>query len=69
MNVDVNDETREKRAKSRGSFSQSEWDRRLKDDNKKFKNVKFDYVLHNDKTFEQVKTDIEHILRKEDLIG
>lgn len=32
----VNDKEREKRARQRGSFNQTEWDRRLVDDNKKF---------------------------------
>lgn len=67
--IDVLDDIREKRAKSRGSFSQSEWNRRLKDDNKKFKNVKYDYIISNNGTEKQCQENIENILRKEDLIG
>ena len=67
--IDVDDNIREERAKSRGSFSQSEWDRRLKDDNKKFKKVKYNYILKNNGDKEQYQKDIENILRKENLIG
>lgn len=67
--IDVDDKIREKRAKSRGSFSQSEWDRRLKDDNKKFKNIKYDYIVNNNESMESCLENIENILRKEDLIG
>ena len=67
--IDVEDKIREKRAKSRGSFSQSEWDRRLKDDNKKFKNIKYDYIIKNNGTMEEFQKNIQNILRKEDLIG
>ncbi len=34
--IEVDDKVREKRAKSRGSFDQAEWDRRLKSDNDVF---------------------------------
>lgn len=67
--IDTKDEIREKRAKTRGSFSQSEWDRRLKDDNKKFKNVKYNYIIHNNGTVKECQKNIENILRKEGLIG
>lgn len=67
--IDVEDKLREQRAKNRGSFSQSEWDRRLKDDNKKFKKIKYDYIIKNNGTTEEFKQNIENILRKEDLIG
>ncbi len=36
MYISVDDETREERAKSRGSFNQAEWNRRLKSDNDVF---------------------------------
>ena len=65
----MEDNIREQRAKLRGSFSQSEWDRRLKDDNKKFKNIKYDYVIKNNGTMEEFQKNIQNILRKEDLIG
>lgn len=67
--IDVEDNIREQRAKLRGSFSQSEWDRRLKDDNKKFKNIKYDYIVKNNGTIEDFQKNIQNILRKEDLIG
>ena len=67
--IDVEDKIREQRAKSRGSFSQTEWDRRLKDDNKKFKNIKYDYIIKNNGTTEEFQKNIQNILRKEDLIG
>lgn len=67
--IDVEDNIREQRAKLRGSFSQSEWDRRLKDDNKKFKNIKYDYIIKNNGTMEDFQKNIQNILRKEDLIG
>lgn len=67
--IEAKDETREIRAKARGSFSQSEWNRRLKDDNKKFKNVKYDYIIYNNGTTEQCQENIKNILRKEGLIG
>ena len=67
--IETDDAIREKRAKLRGSFSQSEWNRRLKDDNKKFKKVKYDYILKNNGDKEQCEKDIENILRKEGLIG
>lgn len=67
--IDVEDEIREKRAKIRGSFSQPEWDRRLKDDNKKFKKIKYNYMLKNNGTKEELHKNIKNILRKENLIG
>lgn len=67
--IDVADEIREKRARIRGSFSQPEWDRRLIDDNKKFKNIKYDYIVSNNESKETFEKNIERILRKENLIG
>ena len=67
--IDVEDKIREKRAKIRGSFSQSEWDRRLKDDGIKFLGVEYDYIIQNNGTKEQYKKNIENILRKENIIG
>ena len=67
--IETKDEIREARAKERGSFSQSEWDRRLKDDDKKFKQIKYDYKINNDGTKEQFEKNILEILRKEELIG
>ena len=67
--IDAKDEVREKRAKLRGSFSQSEWDRRLKDDNKKFKNAKYNYLVENNGSVRKLEKNIENILRKENLIG
>lgn len=50
--IDVPDEVRTERAKNRGSYNESEWNRRLADDNIKFspENVEAvcDCVLHND---------------------
>lgn len=67
--IDSKDSVRETRAKLRGSFSQSEWDRRLKDDNTKFKKIKYDYMVKNNANLRQFEHNIENILRKEDLIG
>lgn len=66
--IDTKDEIRENRAKLRGSFSQEEWNRRLKDDNKKFKSVIYDYVVYNNGTKEECEENIENILKKEGLI-
>lgn len=41
--VDVSDSVREQRARERGSFDETEWNRRLKDDN-----IKFDPSIIND---------------------
>lgn len=55
------DETREERAKSRGSFDKTEWDRRLKDDEIKFDDAISitDYTIINDDLSEAVSTILE----------
>ena len=42
--IDTKDGIREGRAKVRGSFSQTEWDRRLKDDNLKFTTTEMENI-------------------------
>lgn len=42
--VNVSDEERERRARERGSFDKTEWDRRLADDNVKFAKEKVDKI-------------------------
>lgn len=67
--IDTKDGIREGRAKVRGSFSQTEWDRRLKDDNLKFTTTEMenisDYIVTNDKTIEEFYEKIEKCLRNE----
>ena len=67
--IDVDDTIREQRARLRGSFNQFEWDRRLADDNKKFKNIKYDYKLDNNGSIEKLQENIKTILKGEGLIG
>ena len=66
--LDADDKIREQRAKERGSYSQQEWDRRLKDDNKKFRKVDFDYKILNNSTKENLQNEILKVLKKENLI-
>lgn len=46
--VTASNETRMKRAQLRGSFDLQEWNRRLKDDEKVFANVKTDFTIANE---------------------
>lgn len=66
--IDAADEIRQRRAMRRGSFDKSEWYRRLKDDNKKFKDFEYDYKIMNNKTQTELEYKVCDILRKEDLI-
>jgi len=49
--IETPDEVREERAKERGSFDKTEWDRRLKDDRDNFQKEKInsecDYIIQN----------------------
>ena len=60
--VDCDDKIREERAKARGSFDQTEWNRRLEDDNKKFneKNLNkiIDFKVSNNGDFEETMKNI-----------
>lgn len=62
--IDVDNYTRTKRAKERGSFCEEEWDRRLKADTKDFKNayLECNYVVDN-KNLEQCIEDIEFAIK------
>lgn len=57
------DNERELRAKKRGNFDETEWNRRLKDDRKQFQDIDIcDYVLENidiEKTFIEVQNILE----------
>ena len=66
--IDAADEIRQRRAMRRGSFDKFEWYRRLKDDNKKFKDFGCDYKIMNNKTQTELEYKVCDILRKEDLI-
>ena len=59
--VDLDDDTRTKRAMARGSFNMSEWQRRLADDNDKFKDMSVfaDYTIVNNRTVREATSDIE----------
>ncbi len=67
--IDVEDSIREERASQRGGFEQAEWDRRLKDDDIKFKvsevydNV--DYIVSNDGEFSEAHTRLLSIVKAE----
>ena len=60
--VDASDATREKRARHRPSFDQTEWDRRLKDDNEKFNLMEIrklaDLVVSNEEDIRDAKFEI-----------
>ncbi len=58
-------EMRKARAKKRGSFCKSEWDRRLKADKNDFENVylEVDYVLNSSKNIDELLIDIKDILK------
>jgi len=68
--IDVEDKIREERAKKRGSFDKTEWDRRLKDDNRKFtkENIKIcNYIVSNNNSIDEFMNKIDNILQKMNL--
>lgn len=64
--IKCNDKIREERAKLRGGFSQSEWDRRLADDNVVFSeeniNGLVDHYITNDGTLDELNDKIKILL-------
>ena len=64
--IDAHDEQRTKWAQSRGSFDETEWNRRLADDNIKFSTSKVstacDYTISNTGTFEELKNKFKKAL-------
>lgn len=56
--VKVSDETRRKRAETRGSFDLQEWNRRLVDDKKVFADVKADLTVINEGDIKDTVKDI-----------
>ena len=56
---------RTERAKSRGSFCEIEWNRRLEADKADFQNVyqEVDYVLNSSKNIDELLIDIKDILK------
>lgn len=70
--IDSDKNTRKQRAKQRGSFSESEWNRRLKDDEEKFEyyNVKkvIDYIITNNDSLEDFYKELTKILKNEGTI-
>lgn len=67
--IDSKDEIREKRAIKRGSYNKTEWDRRLKDDNKVFNSRKIhssvDYIITNNDFFCEFTIELLNCLKKE----
>lgn len=64
--IDVSDKTREERAKLRGSFNKTEWDRRVIDDNFKFSKRNVDalatYIVENEnRSLESLISEIKHL--------
>ena len=57
--ISVPDRIREERAKKRGSFNQTEWDRRLKDDNLKFSEEEINKVA--DFTIDNSEGDVQKL--------
>lgn len=70
--INASDKAREERAKKRGSFSQTEWDRRLKDDDKKFDLATItaisNYVITNENSVSHFYEMINYILKSEKII-
>lgn len=64
--IKCEDKIREERAKLRGGFSQSEWDRRLADDNVVFNeeniNGLVDHYINNDGTLDELNDKIKNLL-------
>ena len=66
--ISVSDKLREERAKARGSFNQTEWDRRILADQKDFAADKIkdcDYVLTNEGNIDETLQKLEDILNIE----
>lgn len=69
INLTAKEKTRKERAIARGSFDETEWKRRAKDDEKKLNDktvgVVSDYVIQNDKEINNLYLGIEEILKAE----
>lgn len=65
--IDVPDDVRKKRAEKRGSFDETEWERRLKDDNKKFSEAARDEIMDRFfyNTYPDAVNDIADLINEE----
>lgn len=60
--IDVPDDIREQRSKQRGSFCQTEWDRRLKDDNRVFNSIVTDFIFIENTNLEETINNIKNLI-------